>query len=159
MRSWKVVLLLSAYAVISLALLLGLLLAAQAFGASTGTTTVLAALGGALVGSLGAVFTSMVASVEKQRETDERICDEASRVALDLTRMDYELRQQAMQAGQSQEFLAPAKVYREFYLAVVELRTEGTWPRKIEEQGLLSTFSVARPDGDARGVGREAKHV
>jgi hypothetical protein len=58
--------------------------------------------------------------------------------------MDYELRQQALPEGYTQEFLAPAKVYREFYRAIVELRTKGTWPKAIEDLGLLNTFKVAR---------------
>jgi hypothetical protein len=65
-------------------------------------------------------------------------------VAIELTRMDYDLRQRALSDGQAQQFLAPAKVYREFYRAIVELRTEGTWPKAIEELGLLNIFEVHR---------------
>jgi hypothetical protein len=41
-------------------------------------------------------------------------------------------------------------VYREFYRAVIELRAEGTWPKAIEELGLLNIFEVhhhTTPDG------------
>jgi hypothetical protein len=86
----------------------------------------------------------MLSSLGQQRVTDERIRDEASRVALELARMDYDLRQQALPDGRAQQFLAPAKVYREFYKAIVELCTEGTWPKAIEGLGLLSIFEVRR---------------
>ena len=145
MKISRVAGLLAAYGVIGLLLLLGLLLVSRWLGASAGATTLIAALGGALVGSLGTVLTSLVTSMSQQRETDERIRDEASKVALDLTRMDYELRQQALKEGESQQFLAPAKVYREFYKAVVELRTKDSWPVAIEQLGLLNVFEVARP--------------
>jgi hypothetical protein len=41
--------------------------------------------------------------------------------------------------------LAAAKVYRELYRAMVELRTEGTWPKAIEELGLLNIFELRGP--------------
>ena len=49
-------------------------------------------------------------------------------------------------------FLAPAKVYRELYRAIVELRTKNTWPRSIQDLGLLGIFTVKRESqhSDAR---------
>lgn len=144
MNWWKVILLLLAYAVVALMLLLGVLWVPRWSGSNEGATTLVAALGGALVASLGAIVTSMVGSLGKQRDTDERIRDEASRIALELTRLDYDLRQRALPERGVQEFLAPAKVYREFYKAIVELRTKGTWPNAIADQGLLDIFAMVR---------------
>ncbi len=144
MKWWKVTLLPSAYAVGALILLFGVLWLSGHFGSTAAATTLVAVLGGALVASLGPVITATLSSLAQQRDTDERIRDEASRVALELTRMDYDLRQQALPDGRAQQFLAPAKVYREFYKAIVELRTEGTWPKAIEELGLLNIFEVRR---------------
>jgi hypothetical protein len=141
---WKVILLPLAYAAVALILLFGVLWLSGHFGSTGATTTLVAALGGALVASLGPVITATLSNLGQQRDMDERIRDEASRVALELTRMDYDLRQQALPDGRAQQFLAPAKVYREFYKAIVELRTEGTWPKAIEELGLLSIFEVRR---------------
>ncbi|MHB1136622.1 MAG: hypothetical protein ACYCXR_09045 [Coriobacteriia bacterium] len=143
MKTSKAVLLLLACTVVAFGLLFGVL--SLLSGASQSVTTLVAALGGALVASLGPVVTALISSVNQTRDTDERIRDEASRVALELTGLDYELRQQALEPGGRQQFLAPAKVYRELYKAVVELRTNDTWPQTIEELGLLNIFEVARP--------------
>lgn len=150
MNWWNLILLLFAYTVFASALLFGVLWATSFFGASTVITTIVAALGGALVASLGPVVTGALGSLWQQRDIDERIRDEASRIALDLTRMDYDLRQRALPSGQTKNFLAPAKVYREFYKAIVELRTAGTWPKAVEDLGLLNIFEVARPPGGAQ---------
>ncbi|RJQ24379.1 hypothetical protein C4565_09940 [Candidatus Parcubacteria bacterium] len=144
MNSIKIILVIAIYVVLTFAALFGLIWGIQKFGASDSTTTLIAALGGALAASLGPIITAMLTSSGQTRETDEKIRDEASRVSLELTRMDYELRQQALPEGYAQQFLAPAKVYREFYKAIVELRVKGTWPKSIEELGLLSIFTVAR---------------
>jgi len=137
------------YVAMALGMLSGALWLSRHFG-TTDATTLVAALGGALVGALAPVVTAALTSLEQQRSTDERIRDEASRVALELTRMDYDLRQRALREGQSQQFLAPAKVYREFYRAVVELRIQGTWPQAVEAQSLLNIFTfTAQPPNPA----------
>ena len=62
---------------------------------------------------------------------------------MELTRMDYELRQKSLtHAQQSQKFLAPVKVYREFYKALVQLFEQGTWPKEVENLGLLNVFEL-----------------
>jgi len=148
MNWWKIILLLVIYGIVAFGVLFGVLWIMHYYGLTDSTTTLVAALGGALVASLGPIITAMFTSLGQQRDTDERIRDEASRVALELTRMDYELRQQALPEGYAQQFLAPAKVYREFYRAIVELRTRGTWPKAIEDLGLLNIFTVARKPQD-----------
>jgi hypothetical protein len=132
------------YGIVAFGVMFGLVWGIQKFGASDSATALIAALGGALAASLGPTITAMLTSFGQTRETDEKIRDEASRVSLELTRMDYELRQQALPDGYAQQFLAPAKVYREFYKAIVELRVKGTWPETIEKLGLLNIFTVAR---------------
>ena len=99
MKWWRVILLPSAYVVGALILLFGVLWLSGHFGSTRATTTLVAALGGALVASLGPVITATLSSLAQQRDTDERIRDEASQVALELTRMDYDLRQQALHGG------------------------------------------------------------
>jgi hypothetical protein len=74
-------------------LLFGVLWLSGHFGSTATATTLVAALGGALVASLGPVITITLNSLAQQRDTDERIRDEASQVALQLTRMDYDLHQ------------------------------------------------------------------
>ena len=57
--------------------------------------------------------------------------------------MDYELRQRSLEFTKSQKkFLAPAKVYRELYKALFELHEKGTWPKSIQNLGLLSIFKL-----------------
>jgi hypothetical protein len=152
LKLWQVLLLFVVFTLGGIAILLGLMWAASGSAQNPGATTLVAALGGALVASLGAVMTAMLGAVGQRRDTDERIRDEASRVALELTRMDYNLRQQALPEGGRQQFLAPAKVYREFYKAIVQLRTEGTWPQSIEELGLLAIFEVGREPSSSFGT-------
>lgn len=142
--TWKrIVLVILIYASAALLVLLGVLWISERLGASRGATTLIAALGGALAGTLGPVAIAAMERMSRERETDERIRDEASRVALELTRIDYELRQQALSDSEPErEFLAPAKVYREFYRAVVDLRTKDEWPHSIQELGLLNVFTI-----------------
>jgi hypothetical protein len=49
--------------------------------------------------------------------------------------LEFELRREAKQQNQ---LLAPAKVYREFYKALFELYKTRSWPKDIEELGLLN---------------------
>jgi len=41
--------------------------------------------------------------------------------------------------------LAPAKVYRELYTAIAELRTQGTWPKSVADVGLLKSLAWIWP--------------
>jgi hypothetical protein len=111
---WKVILLALAYTAVALILLFGVLWLSGHFGSTGAATTLIAALSGALVASLAPVITATLHSLGQQRDRDVCLRDEVSRVALERTRTDYDLRQRALSAGQAQRFLAPAKVYREF---------------------------------------------
>ena len=142
MQRWKAILLALAYAAVALILLFGVLWFSRYFGAAEPPMTLIAALGGALVASLAPVMTATLSNLGQERDRDERIRDEASRVALELTRVDYDLRQRALSDGQAQQVLAAPKVYRELYKAVVELRTKGIWPKAPEELGLLNIFEL-----------------
>ena len=130
------------YAVASGVLLIGGLWVSGRFGLPE---TLIAALAGALVGSAAPVITAGMTSLEQQRATEAHIRDESSRVALDLTKIDYDLRLRALRPGQTQAFLAPAKVYRELYKAILELRTKETWPKAVEDLGLLDTLRLPTP--------------
>jgi hypothetical protein len=139
---WKTMLLAMAYAAIALGLLYGVLWFSRDFGTTEPTMTLIAALGGALMASFGPVITAMLTNLGQERDRGERIKDEASRMAMELTKMGYDLLQRALADGQSQQVLRPVKVYREFYKAIVELRTKETWPKAPEEQGLLNVIEL-----------------
>jgi len=103
---------------------------------------------GVIVGSFSGLFGSIVASVvgiwRVEKDMEGRLKDRISTHALELTQMDYELRQKSLESrGDKQLFLAPAKVYRTFYRALLELHTTGKWPKEVEELGLLSIFELS----------------
>lgn len=106
---WKTIVTALAYAAIALGLLFGVLWGSRAFGATEPTTTLIAALGGALMASFGPVITAMLSNLGQEHDRGERIRDEVSRVALELTKMDYDLLQRALADGQAQQVLRPAK--------------------------------------------------
>jgi hypothetical protein len=95
-----------------------------------------------LVGVLVGAFVSMFGSIWRaSKESEEKLKDRISIHALQLTQMDYDLRQKSLElTGQAQQFLAPAKVYRTFYRSLLELQTTGEWPKDAEELGLLNIF-------------------
>jgi hypothetical protein len=98
---------------------------------------------GGFVGMFVSVLTAIVGVWNTSTEAAERLKDWISNHALQLTQMDYELRQKSLDVSQrSQESLAPAKVYRTFYRELLELHTTGNWPKEAEELGLLSTFTL-----------------
>ena len=106
-----------------------------------------AAIIGALAGALGGVVASTLSSLSSlwagSRDFEERLKDRVSDHALELTRMDYELRQKSLElTKEKREFLAPVKVYRELYRALLELHETGNWPDTINELGLLSIFPL-----------------
>ena len=112
-------------------------------------STTVAGIIGVLVGSfvtlLGSIVTSIVGIWRVNKEAEERLKDRISSHALELTRMDYELRQKSLVSrGTKQVFLAPAKVYRTFYRALLDLHTTGNWPKEVEELGLLNIFELGQ---------------
>lgn len=110
-------------------------------------STTVAGIIGVVIGSaftlLGTFTTSIVGAWRVEKETEEQLKDRISNHALELTRMDYKLRQKSLSStGSKQKFLAPAKVYRTFYRALLELHTTGNWPKEVEELGLLNIFEL-----------------
>jgi len=104
---------------------------------------IIGVLVGSFTGLLGSIVTSIVGIWRVTKDAEERLKDRISNHALDLTRMDYELRQKSLDSrGAKQLFLAPAKVYRTFYRALLDLHTTGNWPKEVEELGLLNIFEL-----------------
>lgn len=105
---------------------------------------------GAFVGMFGSLLTAVVGAWNTSKEAADRMKDRISNHALQLTQMDYDLRQKSLALTQQrQPFLAPAKVYRTFYKALLDLHTKGEWPKEVEEMGLLNIFdlgSTTRPN-------------
>ena len=92
---------------------------------------------------LAPCITAIVGLWKTAKDADEKLKDRISDHALQLTKMDYELRQKSLDtSGTTQKFLAPVKVYRTFYRALYELHTTGGWPKEVEEQGLLNIFEL-----------------
>jgi hypothetical protein len=91
MQWWKAILPALAYAAVAPILLFGVLWFSRYFGAAEPPMTLIAALGGALVASLAPVITATLSSLGQERDRTERIRDEASRVAIELTKMDYDV--------------------------------------------------------------------
>ena len=104
---------------------------------------IIGVLVGSFIGLIGSIVTSIVGMWRGTKDAEERLKDRISNHALELTRMDYELRQKALDlSGDEQFFLAPAKVYRTFYRALLDLHTTGNWPKEVEELGLLNIFKL-----------------
>ena len=104
---------------------------------------IIGVLVGSFAGLLGSIMTSVISIWRVTKDAEERLKDRISNHALELTRMDYELRQKSLELrGDKQLFLAPAKVYRTFYRALLDLHTTGNWPKDPEELGLLSIFEL-----------------
>ena len=96
---------------------------------------------GAFVGIFGSILTAIVGALRTSKESEEKLKDRISNHALQLTQMDYDLRQKSLElTDQAQQFLAPAKVYRTFYKSLLELQTSGQWPKEAENLGLLNIF-------------------
>jgi len=108
---------------------------------------------GVIVGSFSGLFGSIVASIvgiwKVEKDVEERLKDRISTHALELTQMEYELRQKSLESrGGKQEFYAPAKVYRTFYRALLELHTTGNWPKEVMDLGLLNIFELSTKKKD-----------
>lgn len=102
---------------------------------------------GVVVGSMIGFFSTVIAGITSiikiQSESSEKFRDRISNHSLELTKMDYDLRKQSLNStGKKQKFLAAAKVYREFYLALDELQSKGSWPRSVQNAGLLGVFEL-----------------
>jgi len=109
----------------------------------TAKAVVIGALAGTIGGIIGSTITSLVNLWDRERDAEERLKDRVSSHALELTRMDYEMRQKALEVTKRRKKrLAPIKVYRELYRALLELHEKGTWPDTIDKLGLLGIFET-----------------
>lgn len=96
---------------------------------------VVSVLAGGLAGVIGTFVGSVIGFKRVEKESEDRLKEYASTQALELTKLEFSMRRET---GKQERFLAPAKVYREFYKALFELYSTKEWPTKIEEMGLLN---------------------
>jgi hypothetical protein len=92
-------------------------------------------LAGGLAGLIGSFLSSVISHRRSEQESEDRLKQYASTQALELTKLEFDLRRETKQQNQ---LLALAKVYREFYKALFELYKTRSWPKDIEELGLLN---------------------
>jgi hypothetical protein len=117
---------------------------------------ILGVLIGSFSGLLGSFATSIVGLWKTSRDAEERLKDRISTHALELTRLDYDLRQKSLDLkGAKKHFLAPAKVYRTFYRALLDLHTTGNWPKEVQDLGLLGIFELGSKDVQKEEEGSE----
>jgi hypothetical protein len=98
---------------------------------------VVSVLAGGLAGVIGSFVGAIIALQRVEKESEIKLKEYASSQALELTRLEVELRRKE---GKQKQLLAVAKIYREFYKALFELYETRTWPKAIEEQGLLNIY-------------------
>lgn len=109
----------------------------------TSTAAVLGALAGALGGVMIAPFTVLVTIWNRNQESKIELAKTISSHAIELTRLDYDLRLKAVEgSGQTNRFLAPAKVYRELYRAMLSFHQKDAWPATVQELGLLNVIEI-----------------
>jgi len=96
---------------------------------------IVSVLAGGLAGVIGTFVGSVIGFKRVEKESEDRLKEYASTQALELTKLEFSMRRET---GKQERFLAPAKVYREFYKALFELYSTKEWPTKIEEMGLLN---------------------
>lgn len=106
---------------------------------------IVSVLAGGLAGVIGSFAGAFITSWRVEKESEDRLKNYASTQALELTRLEFDLRRET---GQQKEFLAPAKVYREFYKALFELYTTKNWPKNILELGLLNILRYTSKEND-----------
>ncbi len=108
---------------------------------------VVSVLGGGLAGIVGSFIGAIIALQRVEKESEIKIKEYASLQALELTKMEIDLRQKE---GRQKQLLAVAKIYREFYTALFELYETKTWPRTIMEQGLLNIYDFRTSDQSSK---------
>lgn len=114
---------------------------------------VVSVLGGALVGVAGSFVGAIIALLRVEKESEIKIKEYASSQALELTKLEIELRQKQ---GRQKKLLAAAKIYREFYKALFELYETKSWPSEVYEQGLLNIYDFS---ATSQGKKEENKEV
>ena len=96
---------------------------------------IVSVLAGGLAGVIGTFVGSAIGFKRVEKESEDRLKEYASTQALELNKLEFNMRRET---GKQERFLAPAKVYREFYRALFELYSTKEWPKKIEDMGLLN---------------------
>ena len=101
---------------------------------------VVSVLGGALAGVSGSFVSAIITLQRIEKESESKIKEYASSQALELTKLEIELRQKE---GRQKKLLAAAKIYREFYKALFEFYETKTWPKEVEKKGLLNIYDFS----------------
>jgi len=121
---------------------------------ATGTVGVVSVLGGGLAGVVGAFVAAVVALQRMEKESQTKIAEFAASQALELTKLEIDLR---LKEGRQHQLLAAAKIYREFYKALFDLYDTKTWPKEIEEQGLINIYNFGEGHpSEAKGEDEQA---
>lgn len=101
------------------------------------TVAVVSVLGGGLAGVVGSFVGAVITAQRIEKESEVKLKEYASSQALELTKLEIELR---LKDGRQKQLLAAAKIYREFYKALFELYEKKTWPKEIQNHGLLNIY-------------------
>lgn len=113
---------------------------------------VVSVLGGGLAGVVGSFVGAIIAVQRLEKESEIKLKEYASSQALELTKLEVELRRKE---DRQKQLLAVAKIYREFYKALFDLYETKTWPKAIEEQGLLSIYKFGAADQEEKEEDQE----
>ena len=108
----------------------------------TDKAVVLGVIAGGAISVITTIIATLISSHLKSKEIDVRFKETISQQAMDLAKMECDLRLR----GTRKKILAPAKVYREFFFAIQGLITTGSWTKKIEEEGLLNVIEIEEKD-------------
>jgi hypothetical protein len=142
---------------VAMIILLGGIGATVLYASDILDATALAAILGALVGSifglLGAALPSIVTLWNRERDHDRQLRDRVSQHALELTQVHFNLRMKSLETlKRKKRVLAPIKVYRELYKALYLFDTTGEWPDTINQLGLLAMFDVGTDEASTVNV-------
>lgn len=123
---------------------------------------IIGALAGGLAGVAGSALAGWFGSLHTAKESEDRIKSYASAQALELTKLDFELRRDAKallheEVMGEKKFLAPLKVHRTVYNAFFELYTKGTWQEEPEKLGLLNVITYAVKEESAEQAAEESE--
>jgi hypothetical protein len=113
---------------------------------------IVSVLSGGLAGVVGSFVGAIIALQRVEKESEIKIKEYASSQALELTKMEIELRQKE---GRQKQLLAVAKIYREFYKALFELYETKTWPIEVSQQGLLNIYDFSESSQEKKEENKE----
>jgi hypothetical protein len=113
---------------------------------------IVSVLGGGLAGVVGSFVGAIITLQRVEKESEIKIKEYASSQALELTKMEIEMRQKE---GRQKQLLAVAKIYREFYKALFELYETKTWPSEVYQQGLLNIYDFSGSSQEKKEENKE----